>query len=706
MSVKRDVWLLPRLRAQAVAPFLDALSPHFALAACFDLRLKLEIDGGLLALYPRPEGDAAAQLGDLRGRIAEAFEAAGRRAAELEGPLQAADIAGMPSLRDGLYDFIWSLCTPDSPDEAAASPTGLRVIIDSRMAAGGEAVFAELVRRSRDARFLVSSDKVTVLDLDDAAGRGAMVEGFIARGLPAGVTLLRRHAIAAISVWLPQGVNVPDGVRGLVTRLLNAMAEAGLLDRAGDLHLVPGADGRGLAIWLQAEATPEAGSDLTDVAQLAGMIAGPDQADDLGPALQFSVLHLRPDADALRALNERLNDRRFPLGYRISLAPVPGHLRGGDDIEWLRAEIDEREALIALIQALGRPQRRLLRFTDAQLPALVDGLRKMPRALREDRGLLYAAAHAAGRAEPAHYVLYDPDLVQFEGVLPEVYWRAVTEDQPIAFWLDPLAEEARDDRAEEPMVFVPQGHHILPGVDSFGSSVSGTLRLVLGNLFADASAVLEAPGARPAFVFLDLKGAPGRDAARGDEIGVELLDLSRFAPLTLSLRWINEHILASSPRVADPEARRELAESLYAGQLARALRDAAGGEVEALRLEWQQVQAELFDNLDTLTAAVTREVAEIQARLVSVRRFVDMSHARMAEVTGALNRLGAAVGAVDETLDQTAGTIPQLEQERIAFVARYLAEYRAGERLIDDASRDLTVLRARLRSLEEVMARE
>lgn len=318
----------------------------------------------------------------------------------------------------------------------------------------------------------------------------------------------------------------------------------------------------------------------------------------------------------------------------------------------------------------------------------------MPRALRENAGLKYAASHAADRAEPAHFVLYNPDQVQFDGVLPEFYWRALSDDHPIGFWLDPHAEEARASAPDEPMVFVPHGQRILPYIDSFGSSVSGTLRLVLGNLFADASAVLDDSKAQPAFVFSHLAG--GRD-----EIGVELVDLARFAPLTLSLRWINEHILASSPRVVDREALRELAETLYAGQLARDLRKSMSGEVEGLRLEWQQAQVELVHCLDRLSDAVADEVCGLQAQLDTARRFIDMAQGRLAQVTGSLNGLGTVLGGLDEEMVVMVDELPSMAAARLAFFQQYGAEMAAGDRIMRDAETEIAALKDRIGVLRD-----
>ncbi|MDO9525865.1 MAG: hypothetical protein Q7J57_10090 [Gemmobacter sp.] len=706
MSLKRDVWVLPRLRARAVGAFLCKLAPHFGMAQTHDLRLRLDAEGNLVVLCPLPDGGKDLQL--LHGRLAEAFEAAGRRGAELEKlPAQSRDISAEPALIEGILLWIGQQAQTVAADGPAGDgpETGpVRAII---VGEGGAAPadFAALVRRSRDARFLVGGAGVTLLDLSDDPGRGSTLSGLRASGLPAGVTLLTRHSPAAMAVWLPEGMAFAEDKRESLAAILNGLVEAGLVAPGAEVHLPVGRHDSGLAVVLPPDpvAVPSGKAAkaalLTDAAALAAGIDPAQLPDEIGPALRLSVLTLTPEPQAQRDLNTRLNDRAFPLGYRISLAPVGAISRSDEDIERLRSEIEEREARIALIQALGRPQLRLLRFTDTQLPALVDGLRKMPRALRENAGLRYAATHAAGRAEPVHFVVYDPETVQFEGVLPEFYWRAVTEDHPIGFWLDPHAEEARDGNPDEPMVFVPQGARILPNIDSFGASVKGTLQLVLGRLFADGSAVLEARGAQPAFVFRNLTG--GRD-----EIGVELVDLARFAPLKVSLRWINDHILASSPRTADPGDLRELAETLYAGQLAREMRTTMQGEVEGLRIGWVQAQEDILGCLDDMAAAVAREVAQLRVQMETARRFVDLSRARLSDVTQSLNGLGATVGGLDSALTTMAGDRPVLAVNRIAFFDQYEAEYQTSQRLLEDTRTEITQLREKMDRLATELARE
>lgn len=696
MPGKQDVWVLPRLRRRGVAAFLRTLAPHFALASRVDLRLRLDAEGNLIAMYPVPA--APADPRPLHGHLSTAFVAAGRSASEIDNMIaQSRDLSDALPLLDGVLGWIWLQSDALRMEEDPQPETRLRAVIDvGATAEAATSAFAALVRRSRDARF-VSGGAFTLLDLEDNPERGATLDALRASGLPGGGILLAKHSLAGLSLWLPEGKRFTAEVQPEISTLLLGLTDSALLVTGSALHLLPEDTGGCRVIVLPPDAPDPATAApvLTEVEELAAAIAPAPEPDELGPPLRFSVLSLCPDAEAQQALNIRLNDRRFPMGYRISLAFTDQVSRSDEDIERLRAEIEEREARIALIQALGRAQLRLLRFTDAQLPALVDGLRKMPRALREDAGLLYAATHAAGRPEPVHYVLYDPDRVQFDGRLPEIYWRAETEDQPIAFWLDPHAENARDENSDEARIFVPQSMQILPNMDSFGGRLTGTLQLVLGNLFADASTVLAAQGAQPAFVFSTL----GPGGAGRDEIGADLIDLSRFQPLKVSLRWINDHILASSPRIADAADRQELAESLYAGQLAAEIRQRMAGEVLALREDWAQAQAELLGCFDQMVDAVTRQVSIQRTHLEGARTFVDLAKARLAEVTQALNGLGAAVGGIDTDLEAMAFDIPSLAASRIAFFDRYQTEYEAGEQALLQTKTEIAQLRTRMEIL-------
>ena len=153
--------------------------------------------------------------------------------------------------------------------------------------------------------------------------------------------------------------------------------------------------------------------------------------------------------------------------------------------------------------------------------------------------------------------------------------------------------------------------------------------------------------------------------------------------------------------MADPEELRELAETLYAGQLARDLRKTMSGEVEGLRLEWQQAQVELIHCLDRLSDAVADEVRGLQAQLDTARRFIDMAQGRLAQVTGSLNGLGTALGGLDQEMVAIAEELPDMAAARLAFFQQYGAEMAAGDRIMRDAETEIAAMKDRIGALRD-----
>lgn len=687
MSRKRDYWVLPAIRANRVASFLDTLAPYLAQSAALGLLLRLSPTGNLTAIYPLAQG---ADPKPLHGLLGECFEAAGRSAQEMHAsPPQSTTDKNMLALDAGLIAWV-SLQAIGTDIPADDGPC--RIFITDLPEAEKTQLEAEAMRRGRSSRVLATDARQTLIDLDADGERGATIEGLRAKAGASQLHCLSRDILGPTELWLDSGLQIDPDLRGVIAKIFNAMTQAGLLAPRAALHLIKDGDMIQVHRWQPAADAPPLEDTMQPVEDFAPAPASPARADDLGPALRFQLLELRPDEAAQHELNARINRRDFPLGYRIHLADIGSMSRHEEDIEKLRSEIEEREARIALIQALGRKQTRLLRFYDAQLPAMVDGLRRMPRALRDHSGLQYAACHAAGRAEPHHYLIYDPEEVQLDGVLPEVYWRAMTEDSPITFWLDPHAEDARLEDPDQPRVFVPAGQRILPYIDSFGASLRGTLKLVLGGLFADASAVLDAQDAQPAFIFAPNLHGP-------DEITVDLVDLQGFRPLKLSLRWINDHILARSPVVPDPEDRRELAETLYAGQLARQLRTQSDQQLVALTTDWAQAEIEIAASYAAFNQAAGREAQQLTDALRAAQSFVALSQRRLSEVAGALDGLGATLAAIEGDFARIGNDLPQAPLRRIALMERFWDEHHAHRDFFKETDAEVERLRIRAQEL-------
>ena len=125
------------------------------------------------------------------------------------------------------------------------------------------------------------------------------------------------------------------------------------------------------------------------------------------------------------------------------------------------------------------------------------------------------------------------------------------------------------------------------------------------------------------------------------------------------------------------------------------------GEVEGLRLEWQQAQVELIHCLDRLSDAVADEVRGLQAQLDTARRFIDMAQGRLAQVTGSLNGLGTALGGLDQEMVAIAEELPDMAAARLAFFQQYGAEMAAGDRIMRDAETEIAAMKDRIGALRD-----
>src|SRR5690606_5723590 len=121
--------------------------------------------------------------------------------------------------------------------------------------------------------------------------------------------------------------------------------------------------------------------------------------------------------------------------------------------------------------------------------------------------------------------------------------------------------------------------------------------------------------------------------------------------------------------------------------------------------DWAQAQEDALSCLDDMAAAVAREVGLLRQQMEIARRFVDLSRERLAEITGSLNGLGAAVGGLDTPLEAIAAALPPLPGRRVAALDQYSAEYEASERLMADTAREIEVLREKMSRLAAELVR-
>lgn len=541
---------------------------------------------------------------------------------------------------------------------------------------------AAVMRRGRYAKLSVytgvTGQNLALVFLEDDSALGATIDGLRA-GHGKGLSILAPIETSAGVVWLPDELGLPKDRRESVAAMLKGLIGAGAMAEGQALAVMQEPSGDILwAVITDADDQPMVPLVITDHVS--------------ENALRIDRLEVLASDTARKALQTRILEARFPVGYRTSLQPVPEGAGVERDVEILCEEIAEREAEIELIRALSAPQMRLLRFSDAQLPALVDGLRRLPPEMFRSADLRYAAAHSAGRAEPAHFVLYDPARVAIDGYLPEHAWRGKTEDRPIRYWLDPHAAQAMDRDGARLLVFTPARHMLVPAIDSFGGRLADTLRLILGNLFAEASVVLDAPGAEPVFVF----SPPDQSGA---DMDVELLDWRWFEPITLSLRWINDYMMVRTPRQVDREVLARLAEDLYEGEVAAALtREADATKADLLR-QWQDSEVSLQAQIDAVVRHVAQEIDRTAERMRLGHAYLSQTRDRMAKLDTLIETMRGRIAASAAGVAELNGLAGDLSGDRFDMVSDLLTEIEVGDRAVAEAEARVDAQRARLEEL-------
>lgn len=679
-------YVLPTMEGAEVVDFLAALATEAA--ACLKTGLLFHIDPTTRALRPflphwaTPGGADKDSVLALRSHVATVLEGMGQ-------PRDLSRIAAQSQPVDGLIGIDAALvfgirqAAIDSPG-TVGGPRKVALF-------GGDDALAELsaqvVRRSRSAAMSVlangSEDTVVILSLPSDQD-GATLDGLRAASKEATV-FLAEIVTSTGSVWLPETVSVPMEWRPLVAAMLTGLRTARVLSETAALMVFDGPDG---AIrWLPSPADP-------------AFEAASETANETLPqtGLRIERLDAVASPGAMADLRRRIVATEFPLGYRVRLDRIDDRMAVERNVELLREEIAEREAEIELIRALAAPQLRLLRFTDAQLPALVDALRQLPKTVFESADLRYAAAHASGRPDPAHFLLYDPSHVALDGAVREHVWRGRTEDHPIRYWLDPHAAKAMDRDRTRLHVFVPHGTRLIPNIDGFGGALTDTVKLILGNLFSDAAQVLEAQGAEPIFLF-------SATTVAGADMDVELLDRRWFEPLSVSVKWINDYMMVRSPRLIDRANLSRLAEDLYEGQVAQALQQGTEAAKSALSDAWSQAETDLRDEIGKAVAHVAAEIDRSTERMA-------LGQAFLADAQDRIDRLDSLVRIMRDRLQTTVAAISQLDHlpdqlaaDRYDMVADLMAEIALGDTAMERAVAEVDAQREKLDALVARMRR-
>ena len=539
---------------------------------------------------------------------------------------------------------------------------------------------AEVIRRGRDVRLVVEQERIgrpavaAVILHDSPADYGLVSTSTAVQGDDPQVALLRGWPVGDGMLWLDHDV-APPSPQALtaLARYLRATTDA--TEKTNIACLARGHRSAVLAFIDGAE---------TPASALADALVKTQSFD-------LRTTTVTGGQDANFALAKAIGDANIPTGYRVRLQALRPDALDGADVQPLLEEIRDLQERIDQITFLGAPQMRLLRFSDAQLPALADGLRRLPKEIVAGGGVLYAASHAAGRDAPAHFIMYDPKLVNFEH--SEMVWRARTENRPMRFWLDPVVADAQVARPSETLLFVPDGTMIAPSLAHFGGDIDETLALALGQISIDDEDVATGADRRKIYVF-----SPSADPSFTLE--VELISRDKFAPLHLQLPWINDYLQVRHPLEVEQTKLNALARDLYEGQLTEKFRAELEDKRAAVETVWADCLNALYAQAQQVLESLQDEVSASSHRLRSAYDMLEATGKRMAEVEKMMAAAQKALTHQDALLAKFETKDQQLVEIRNQFEQRVSMEQAQADLAISDTEAEIRALQERLQALQ------
>ena len=466
---------------------------------------------------------------------------------------------------------------------------------------------AAVVRSGRDCALfsmvfgkgLVGATLVRVSDLKDDKGLTDTL--FRVGSEKSGIRLLSPVYSGKFTLWLDYRRPQPDPDHlAQLGACLTALQSAGILKKnVFDIGVIQ-------------SVRDEGDGDVRPVIiAIEDLVSAPRSEDILGQVSPIQPIDIRVISfighnEATAALAKKISELKKPIGYEIELRPMRRGLGPDMDLSPLREQIDELEFLIQQAQALQYPQKRLLRFSDAQFPVMIDALRRLPQSAVQGNDLLYAASHNAGSVGPIHFLLYDPSIQSI--YFPEVQGRSITDDQPMTYWIEPFVAEAQATRPAKTSVFVPYGMFLAPSPAHFASNIDGALRMIMGRKFEGAQKIVDNPKAEPMFLY-----APSNEP--GLKLVTEVIDGAKFAPLKVHLDWLNDYVDVRGPHELDRASLKQVADNIYQGDVARRLRDKTKGELSEISAEWTAGVGQVRTQAKTLLAGISLEIDDTSERV-------------------------------------------------------------------------------------------
>lgn len=422
--------------------------------------------------------------------------------------------------------------------------------------------------------------------------------------------------------------------------------------------------------------------------------------DGRKPNLKVVERPLVTDDDVLKRLRQTISARGDGYAVRLDRLPAAARARSPESI---RDEIARLEAEWQIAVGLQAAQIKLLRFDHTQLPAMVDGLRRLP--VSDIKGVQYAFSASADFPVGYHYLKFSTRDVQ--PLLPfiEDIWRTACGGGPIVHWIDPAFARIYQGGKVRSLVMVPEDHVFSPAFHAFEpQDMDRHLEETVDAWWAAAGA---APGRerrrpkQPIYLFSPLTAAAPRGEAAG-KVRLEVLDGADFTAITAQIGFINDCLLLTE--------RIDVAEFIRSGAALARRREILGvlGEETAARTrdltaEASELERRLEARLGAYLAWLTREVEVLSrfiarqgAQVAQLTLEADAILAHVADACGERAALRFMVGAIPGDFAAIAEERQAIEKGLAGVIAATNDTIDVSDVRLQDARRRLAEMEAKL----------
>ena len=422
--------------------------------------------------------------------------------------------------------------------------------------------------------------------------------------------------------------------------------------------------------------------------------------------IPFDVVSFTPSptffAELERLIQDVATSGEEAVGYRLELIPTRYESPSEKRYLQIQEKIQALQEELALLESLGKGRPRLLRFSQRQLPALVDVLRAYPMYVLkpESEGrptserLLYlfqsyewpARAGMAADQQGFHYLYIPASLVGTILSRLLLWWEP--DDPPAEFWIDPFWGNYYFDGASIPLVhlFTPRGTALYPLIhtwDKRHEAMDQYLRTMMGRWFHGHAGVASIPN-RPIYLF------DRDDSHTPSSIRITVLDYDQFQPLYLKLGWLNDNLIAMDAQDLGLESFiQKMAHDVTRRELANDLSQQAEAAKETFQQTAQDLETHLAEHTLSLTNRLTKELQSLVNEIEDLTKelketdktLVELSHIRQGMVN-LVKKGKAEEDRFQHEREQTEKYIEELEREVDDLVKRAQAQRKASEQRI------------------------